>query len=77
MKKTITYRALLLRVNRHLESEGSQLKRCRESASDFAELGPYFLVRNGQITDRKLNLEDFARKLSVLNQFEKLESEEK
>jgi hypothetical protein len=77
MKKAVTYRALLLRVNRQLESEGSSLKRCRESASDYSELGPYYLVRGGQIVDRKLDLESFARKIGVLNQFEKLESEEK
>ena len=44
MRKAVTYRALLLRVNRQLEAEGSILKRCRESASDYGALGPYYLV---------------------------------
>lgn len=73
MRKAVTYRALLLRVNRQLEAEGSILKRCRESASDYGALGPYYLVRGGQIVDRKLDLEAFARKIGVLNQFEKME----
>ena len=77
MRKAVTYRALLLRVNRQLEAEGSILKRCRESASDYGALGPYFVICNGRITASKLDLEEYARKIGVLNHFEKLESEEK
>jgi hypothetical protein len=77
MAKVITRRALLLRIERQFKTEGKKLKKCRADARDFAEIGPYFVVCNGRITASKLELEDFARKIGVLDQFEKLESEEK
>jgi hypothetical protein len=76
-EKKVTLRALLLRVNRQLEAEGSQLQRCRENARDYSALGPYYLVRGGQIVERKLNLADYAKKLKLLKPYEVLESEEK
>ena len=77
MPKLVTRRALLLRIERQLKTENKKLKKCRADALDFAEIGPYFVICNGRITASKLDLEEYARKIGVLDWFEKLESEAK
>jgi len=63
MKVGIGVRALEARVNRALKKRGEKLVR---------KSGVYFLVNQGGIVDRDLELGGFAGKIGVLKSWEKL-----
>jgi hypothetical protein len=70
-QEPVSRRALLLRINRHLQSEDKHLRQSRSN-------GPYILVSGWSeggkaVLENHIELEAFARKIGVLNQFEKLE----
>ena len=71
----ISERALLARVSRCLSKDGERLKTCKEDSRAFDTLGRYYVVdiQRNLVTDRNIDLEAYARKLGVLQAWEKLE----
>ena len=66
----VTLKALLARINRHLD--GEVLKRAR-SSNVAASVGRFFVVRGDAITAQRVDPEALARKLNVLSDWEHLE----
>jgi hypothetical protein len=60
-----------------LSKDGERLKTCKEDSRAFDTLGRYYVVdlTRNVVTDRQIDLEAFARKLGVLQAWEKLEGE--
>lgn len=76
-KVTISERALFARINRKLKKNGEQLHRCRRGSRWFNEMGPYYIVdtKSNVVTHCGFyNLEERARNLNVLKNFEQLEN---
>jgi hypothetical protein len=72
-KIEISERALFQRVQRRLGSSGDTLKVPRGERMR-RELGPYYVVNSrSTITDSRINLESYARKLGALQPWEALE----
>ena len=73
----ISERALAARVSRRLSKDGERLKACKEDSRAFNSLGRYYVVdiERNVVTDRRIDLEAFARKLGVLQAWEKLDRE--
>jgi DNA-binding response OmpR family regulator len=74
VKRPITTRTLLARINRKLAHSNEAVRKCREGSHGHANLGDYYLldlytntVRNSQI-----DLEHLARELQVLHEFEQV-----
>ena len=78
-KVPVSERAVIARINRKLKSEGRQLRTKRGGwSSDIS--GPYYLLdikRNevvaGGSAHSRIDLEELARKLKVLSEFEEME----
>lgn len=69
-KITVTERALLARLNRHLAKDGRKLHRHRQTPS-----GRYFITDGQRVIERECaGLESIGRRLGVLRQFEVLEN---
>jgi hypothetical protein len=77
MKRTITHRALLARINRALESEHKQMRRSRKDTYDFAQLGAYYIVSEQAVTAHHIDLADYGKKLGLMKLNETLESEDR
>ena len=75
MKAPVTERALLARINRKLEKEGSLIKKCRRNSRSWHVLGDYYEIDiqiNG-VVSYNVDLEDRARELGCLKGYENLE----
>lgn len=74
MKKIVTERALLARVNRVLAHDNLRLYRNREGDRAGAELGRFYIVdlRNNAIEASHCDLEKEARELDCLTDWETL-----
>ena len=78
-KVPVSERAVIARINRKLKPEGRQLKTKRGGwRQDIS--GPYYVLdveRNtvvaGGSVHSRIDLEQFARKLEVLSEYEKME----
>jgi len=77
VKRIITHRALLARINRALKAKAQQVKRSRKDGRDFAALGAYYVVSGGAVTAHHLDLAEYGRKLGLLADYEILEKEDK
>jgi hypothetical protein len=77
MKRTITHRALLARINRAIKSEHKQMRRSRKADRDYAQFGAYYVVSDKAVTAHHVDLAEYANKLKLLKPYEVLESEEK
>jgi hypothetical protein len=77
MKRTVSHRALLGRINRTLQSEGKQMRRSRKSDRDYKQFGAYYVVNDKGVTEHHVDLAEYAKKLHLLKPYEVLESEEK
>jgi hypothetical protein len=77
MKRTITHRALLARINRALQEQSQQVRRSRKDGLDFAKLGLYYAMDRNGVTAHHIDLAEYARKLGLLKLNETLESEDK
>jgi hypothetical protein len=75
MKRTITHRALLARLNRALKAKSQQVRRSRKDGRDLANLGAYYVVARNGVTEHHIDLEEYGKKLGLLADFEKLEKE--
>lgn len=74
----VTERAVLLRVNRKLNSCGERLKRRRYDARRFDDTGRFYLidVDRNFLVSADVDLEAFARELGALKPYEKITDEE-
>ena len=79
MKRAISHRTLLARINRALETEHKQVHRSRKDGRDEATFGQYYVVdsERGAVTAHHVDLADYAKKLGLLKLHEVLESEKK
>jgi hypothetical protein len=84
MKRVITHRALLARINRKLKAESEkgqfkQVRRSRKDGNDYATLGLYYIVdfNRNAVTSREIDLEQYGRDQGCLEAYEVLEREEK
>jgi hypothetical protein len=77
LKRTITHRALLARINRALKAESKQVKRSRKDSRDFADLGAYYTVdfNRNAVTARNVDLAEYGKQLGLLEPYETLEKE--
>ncbi|MCK6490047.1 MAG: hypothetical protein L6R48_17300 [Planctomycetes bacterium] len=75
MKKPLTLRALLARLNRALAKEEMVLRACRADSKWHDELGDYYLVnlRSNDISAKRVDPLDLAKEKGVIKPFEKLE----
>ena len=75
MKKTVTERALMARINRKLAHEGQILKKCRADTRSYQDLGDFYLVNIYQnaVYGQHINLEGLGQELGVLQDWEELE----
>lgn len=75
MRKPITERALLARVNRKLKKEFLSVKRCHWDSKWFNELGRYYTVNElaNRIEDKHINLEVLAKEYGAIKPYEVLE----
>ncbi len=71
MKKSITTRALIARINRHLKNDFEALRKAR-GAITKALIGEYFVVdlRWNAITHQYVDPESYGRELGVLGDSE-------
>ena len=74
MKKKLTERALIARINRKLANDSQALKKCRENSQWFNELGYYYIVDEtlNTITAQNIKLDKLGKELGVLAEFEEL-----
>jgi hypothetical protein len=77
MKRPITHRALMARVNRTLESEQKQMRRSRKGTRDLEQFGAYYIVSETAVTAHHVDLAEYGKKLGLLKLNEVLESEDK
>jgi hypothetical protein len=77
VKRIITHRALLARINRTLKPDQKQVRRSRKDGRDFAQLGAYYVVSRSGVTEHHVDLAEYGKKLGLLALYEVLESEEK
>ena len=75
-KVKVSERALLARVNRQLQKESMQLRKCKKDSSGYDELGDYFQVdlSSGVLVANHVDLSSIANKLEVLADYEILDS---
>jgi hypothetical protein len=67
----VNERALLVRINRRLASEGQQLHSAPRGVAR-EELGRFYLVGDDKVLRRDLDLEAFAREIGVLKPWEQV-----
>ena len=74
MKKKVSERALMARINRKLAREQQQLMKCKQDSRDHAALGDYYLVdlATNSITAQNMDLGDLGRELECLAGYEEL-----
>ena len=72
MKRLITERALLSRINRKLD--GEMVKKCRFDSASYASLGEYYSVDiNGNcVTCTDIDLADLGKELGCMYEYEEL-----
>ena len=75
MKKLISERALLARINRALDDE--IVKKCRQDSRWWYSLGDYYSVdlATNVIIDKDIDLEAYGREMGCLTEFEALDEE--
>ena len=75
MKKPISERALLARINRALDDD--VVKKCRRDSRQWYSLGDYYSVdlMTNVIIDKDIDLEAYGRELGCLTEFESLEQD--
>jgi len=73
-KVPVSERALVQRINRVLAKEDQALKKTRSSRWR-ADLGAFYTIdrRHNAIVDRMIDLEEFARELKTLAEYERLD----
>ena len=78
MKRPVSERALLLRVNRKLKERGETVKKSRPDSQWASELGTFYLldVSANAIIGKHMDLEVLAREMGALQPFEALEYQE-
>ncbi len=71
-KVMLSERAVFARVDRALVKRRETIRRCREDARGFHDLGRYYTVDTdiNAVTHKGFELESFARKLGVLQPYE-------
>jgi hypothetical protein len=75
IKVDLDWRAVLARVNRALEKDHKQLRKCRAKSAAFRKLGEYYLVvlePAAQIVDTRVDLTKLATELGVLEAYEQI-----
>lgn len=77
MKRSITHRALLARINRSLQSEHKQMRRSRKADRDYTQFGAYYVISDKAVTEHHVDLTEYGKKLNLLKPYEVLESEDK
>ena len=73
-KVKVSRRAVEARVKRALAKEDELLKKCREDSRWYSDLGRYYIIdiRFSAIVRKNEDLEDLARELRVLREYEEL-----
>jgi hypothetical protein len=75
IKVDLDWRAVLARVNRALEKDHKQLRKCRAKSAAFRKLGEYYLVvlePAAQIVATRVDLTKLATELGVLEAYEQI-----
>ena len=74
MRKDVTKKAVIQRINRRLKKDWEAVKGTR-GEKNRPELGDYYLldVWNGTIIDKRIDIEGFARELNVLAECESVD----
>jgi len=74
MKKPVTTRALIKRLNRHLPKEGLKLFQCKINAHGHHELGNYYIVdtKMNMINAMHVDIEQLARHEGLLKKYEEI-----
>lgn len=74
MKRPVSEKALIARINRKLKHENESLKKTRPDSKWINDLGDYYLVHTllNTIEAQHINLDEFAREIGVLADFEKI-----
>jgi len=75
MKKQISERALLARLNRKLEKHSEIIKKCRSDSHAYGDFGNYYSVslQTNAIQAQHIDLEKWGREYEVLKEWEELE----
>lgn len=70
----ISERALVARINRQLNKEDQQLRKCRPDQRGYGELGDFYIVgdRTG-VEAQHVDIERLGKELGVLKPYEKLD----
>lgn len=76
MKKLISERALLARINRALS--GEILKKCRIDSRQWSSLGDYYTVdlNSNAVIHTDIDLEAYGRELGCLEEYEELDKKQ-
>jgi len=74
MKKPVTARALVKRLNRHLPKDGLKVFQCKINAHGHHELGSYYIVdtKMNMINAMHVDVEQLARHEGVLKEYEEI-----
>jgi hypothetical protein len=75
LKKPVSERALFARLSRALEKEGVTLKKCRSDSRWYRDFGDYYSVCGNAVRDTHISLEDWARRMEVLQPWEILKDD--
>jgi hypothetical protein len=75
MKRTVSHRALLGRINRALQSEHKTMRRSRKTDRDYKQFGAYYVVNDKGVTEHHVELAEYGNKLKLLKPYEVLEEE--
>ncbi len=75
MKKTVTERALLARINRKLAKTDEVMKKCRADTSAYNDFGDYYIISLTEniVSSTHVDLDALSRDLGVLQSYEVLE----
>lgn len=72
--RPVTMRALLQRINRRLAKHGETIRKTRQGGWPRVNLGEYYVINltRNSATETHVLLFDFARKLGVISESERL-----
>lgn len=76
-KAIVTERALFARIDRKLAKGGERLRRCKEDARAFSELGSLYIinVNSNTVTAKNCDLEKLGKEIGALEEWEELEKD--
>jgi hypothetical protein len=68
-------RALVARINRRLSHDDRRIRGCHPGDHNYRDLGAWYEIdRLNGITEKKIDLEVYARALGVLKSYERVET---